>query len=180
MDMKETIMAERYKGLIYRISVVILAIFPIIAAPELFVFLGTGDAKAAPEGKAPDFVLKDLQGGKFKLSNHKGKPVLLIFGTTWCPYCRDDIPRLKDIYNGYVKKGLIMANIDIQESRDRVSRFADKYKLPYLVLLDETADVAKSYGVQGVPTMVLIDQKGMVVCRRCPSVEPLLDKMLRE
>lgn len=158
----------------------LVAIFLPFIVSDLFAYRGLGDAKEALREKAPDFALKDLQDRNFKLSDHKGKPVLLIFGATWCPYCRDEIPRLKEIYAGYGKKGLVMANIDIQESRDKVSRFADKYKLPYRVLLDETADVAKNYGVRGVPTMVLIDKQGMIVCRKCPSVEPLLEKMFRK
>ena len=145
--------------------------------------LGHRDAMAAKdvrEEKAPDFVLKDLQGRKFRLSENWGKPVLLIFGATWCPYCRDEIPRLKDIYANYSKRGLVILNIDIQESKEKVSRFAESYKLPYRVLLDEKADVAESYGVQGVPTMFLIDKKGMILCRPCRSVEPLIEKMLKK
>lgn len=174
-------MTERYKGLIYGISIVILAVFFIFAAPEWFVFHDAAGATNAQKDRAPDFELKDLQGRKFKLSDQKGKqPVLLIFTTTWCPSCREKIPSLKDIYAGYSKKGLVMVNIDIQESQDKVSRFAYKYKLPYRVLLDETGEVAKSYGVLGVPTMVLVDRKGMTVCRPCSYVEPLLDKMLNK
>ena len=157
-----------------------VALFLPFAALDL---LGHRDAMAAKdvrEEKAPDFVLKDLQGRKFRLSENIGKPVLLIFGATWCPYCRDEIPRLKDIYANYSKRGLVILNIDIQESKEKVSRFAESYKLPYRVLLDEKADVAESYGVQGVPTMVLIDKKGMILCRQCRSVEPLIEKMLKK
>lgn len=150
------------------------------AALDLLSYRDAMAAKYVREEKAPDFVLKDLQGRKFRLSENRGKPVLLIFGTTWCPYCRDEIPRLKDIYANYGKRGLVMLNIDIQESKKKVSRFADSYKLPYRVLLDEKADVAESYGVQGVPTMFLIDKKGMILCRQCRSVEPLIENMLKK
>lgn len=156
-----------------------VALFLPVAALDLLAYRDAMAAKDVREEKAPDFVLKDLQGRKFRLSENTGKPVLLIFGTTWCPYCRDEIPRLKDIYANYGKRGLVILNINIQESKKKVSRFADSYKLPYRVLLDEKADVAESYGVQGVPTMVLIDKKGMIVCRRCRSIEPLIERMLK-
>ena len=53
---------------------------------------------------APDFSLKDLQGKTFKLSKYSGKPVLLFFGTTWCPSCRAEIPAYKNIYATYSQK----------------------------------------------------------------------------
>ena len=157
-----------------------VALFLPFAALDPLAYRDAMAAKDVREEKAPDFVLKDLQGRKFRLSENIGKPVLLIFGATWCPYCRDEIPRLKDIYANYSKRGLVILNIDIQESKEKVSRFAESYKLPYRVLLDEKADVAESYGVQGVPTMVLIDKKGMILCRQCRSVEPLIEKMLKK
>ncbi len=172
-------MERKRKGLISGISVLMCLMFLTFSVPDLFAYPVMGTARDGQEEKAPDFVLKDLQNRKFKLSDHKGKPVLLIFGATWCPYCRDAIPHLKDIYSRYGKKGLVAVNIDIQESRDKVLRFADKYKLPYRVLLDENAEVAQNYGVQGVPMLVLIDKNGMIVCRQCRTVELLLDKMLK-
>jgi peroxiredoxin len=141
---------------------------------------GMGKAGEAIIDRAPDFTLKDLQGRIFKLSENRGKPVLLMFGATWCPYCVQEIPRLKDIFAKYAPQGVAIVNIDIQESQAKVARFADKHKLPYRVLLDETAAVASDYGVQGVPNFTLIDKEGLVVCRQCPSVEPLLDKMLKK
>jgi len=130
------------------------------------------------EAKAPDFVLKDLNGRQFKLSDHRGIPTLLIFTTTWCSYCRAEIPHFKDIYTAYEKRGLVMVNIDIQESQERVSLFAAKYRLPYRTLLDKTGDVASIYSVRGVPTMVLINKEGNIVCWQCRSVDTLLETLL--
>ena len=55
---------------------------------------------------APDFSLKDLQGKTFKLRSQLGKPVVIFFGTTWCPTCRAEIPAYKAIYEKYVQRGL--------------------------------------------------------------------------
>jgi len=174
-------MIRKYSKLLHSILVVSLALSFIFIMPEWLPVNDVADAKSArKKDVAPDFELKDLQGRKFKLSEQRGKrPVLLMFTTTWCPWCVEKIPDLKEIHATYSKKGLVMVNIDIQESQHKVSRFADRHKLPYPVLLDETAEVAERYGVQGVPTMVLIDRKGITVCRQCSyDVEPLLDKML--
>src|SRR5512145_1980885 len=55
---------------------------------------------------APDFTLKDLQGKKFRLTAQRGKPVLIFFGTTWCPGCRSEIPVYKKVYETYAPRGL--------------------------------------------------------------------------
>jgi peroxiredoxin len=134
-------------------------------------------ANQSEEIDAPDFVLKDIKGRKFKLSDHRGKPVLIIFSTTWCTYCRSEIPHFKNIYATYTPKGLIVVNIDINESQEKVARFAARYQLPYRVLLDENGTVSDNYYVRGVPSMTLIDQRGKIVCLYCRSVEPMLDKL---
>jgi peroxiredoxin len=156
-------MKLKHKVFISGIAFAVIAVFVVMAMPDWFAQRGASKATDVREDKAPDFTLEDIQGGKFTLSDQWGKPVLLVFGTTWCPSCREEIPHLKDIYASYAKIGLIMVNIDIQESRDKVSRFAGKYEIPYRMLLDENGDVAKTYGIRGVPTLILLDEEGMIV-----------------
>ena len=131
--------------------------------------------------KAPDFVLKDLNDRKFRLSDFRGKqPVLIIFGATWCTFCREEIPRFKAIHAAYAKQGLEIVNIDIQESREKVAKFAARYGLPYRVLLDEDGTVAGIYDIRGVPSMVLVDPKGNILCRQCQRVEPMIETLLKK
>lgn len=170
-------MTKRWQNILWGILSLLFIPF---AANEAIANRGMGNAGEALVDRAPDFTLKDLQGRIFKLSENRGKPVLLVFGATWCPYCVEEIPRLKAIFAHYAPQGVALVNIDIQESQAKVARFADKHKLPYRVLLDETAAVAKNYGVQGVPSFILLDKEGLIACRQCPSVEPLLDKMLKK
>ena len=147
--------------------------------------LSCSDTRQAPvvskavEGKAHDFVLKDLHGETFMLSQQKGKPVLIIFSTTWCPTCRAEIPHYKKIYDTYAARGLIMVNIDIQEPKDKVSRFHDRYQLPYHVLLDEKGLVAEAYQINGVPTMILIDQNRNLVSRQYLVIDGLLESVVK-
>jgi len=170
-------MTKRWKNTLW--GILSLLLIP-LAANEAIANPGMGKAGEALVDRAPDFTLKDLQGRTFKLRENRGKLVLLVFGATWCPYCVQEIPRLKAIFAKYAPQGVAVVNIDIQESQAKVARFADKHKLPYRVLLDETAEVAKNYGVRGVPNFTLLDKGGLVVCRQCTSVEPLLDKMLKK
>lgn len=127
---------------------------------------------------APDFVLKDLNDKEVKLSDYKGKVVLLNFSTTWCPHCRTIIPYLKELYDQYKDKDFVILNIDIQESKKRVSSFAEKNEIPYTVLLDTDAKVAILYKVVGVPNLILIDREGSILCRQCRSIDDSLKTLI--
>jgi peroxiredoxin len=112
---------------------------------------------------APDFSLKDLTGKIFQLSKQKGKPVLIFFGTTWCPSCRSELPLYKGIYETYSKRGMEVIYINIMEPRNKVAKFVTANALPFKILLDEDGDVATNYAVVGVPTLVLIDKEGKII-----------------
>lgn len=127
---------------------------------------------------APDFSLKDLTGKNFTLSAQKGKPVLLIFITTWCPTCRSEMPHYKSIHEKYSRHGLEVVNIDIDEPKEKVSRFAEKYNVSYRMLLDEKGKVAEMYGIVGIPSMVLIDKDGKVMSRQYLAMDRLLENLL--
>jgi len=132
------------------------------------------------DSAAPDFILKDLAGKDFKLSAAKGKPVLMIFITTWCPSCRSEIPHYKEIYETYGKRGLEVVGVDIEESKNRVSQFAAKNQIPYRTLLDEKGRVAGAYDITGIPTMVLINRDGKVLTRKYFDIDKVLETLLEK
>jgi peroxiredoxin len=125
---------------------------------------------------APDFVLKDIRGKNVRLSRYREQVVLLVFMTTWCSYCRADIPYLKDLHARYAPKGLVILSIDIQEPREKAAAYAEKYGLPYNTLLDSQGDVMQRYGVRGVPSKMLIDRNGQLLCWNCLALETHLAK----
>lgn len=132
------------------------------------------------DSAAPDFILKDLSGRDFKLSAARGKPVLLIFLTTWCPTCRSEIPHYKDIYETYGQRGLEIVSIDIEEPKNRVSQFAAKNQIPYKTLLDEKGRAAGAYGIVGIPTMVLINKDGRILTRKYFAIDTVLQTLLEK
>ncbi|MBN2568308.1 MAG: TlpA family protein disulfide reductase [Deltaproteobacteria bacterium] len=129
------------------------------------------------EKPAPDFVLKDVEGKQMRLSDYKGKVVLLEFTTTWCPYCRKIMPYLEKIHDRYNKKDFVLISVYVQESQKKVKSYADKHKIPYKVLLDENGKVAESYSVVGVPELILVNRDGRILCRQCRSVDMMLEEM---
>jgi peroxiredoxin len=137
--------------------------------------LGKKDA-AAP----PDFSLKDLSGKTRSLKDYRGKAVLLYFTTTWCPYCKRDIPNLKKLYASLKDKDFELVAIYINESQKKVASFATRYTLPYPVLLDTDASVARTYGIRGVPTKILLHKDGSIACWPCSAAEEKIDDLLKE
>lgn len=138
----------------------ILAVLCLISSVFLF---GVSAAYAVP---AEDFTLTALDGNAVTLSDFKGKEnVLLVFGATWCPYCIEEIPTLKDLHAQYGTQGLAILALDIREPLDKVRAFADKKGITYTVLLDSDGTVAAHYGVRGIPTNIFIDKNGEILYR---------------
>lgn len=136
------------------------------------IVLGQGNQ----DDRAPDFTLKDLDGRNVRLSDYKGKTIVLYFMATWCPECRSTIPQLKEIYSSYNEKGLVLLSIDVMESKEKVAAFSRNHNIPYSTLLDEDGTVYRSYGVGGVPLKALIDRSGRIICWNCRSFDDLLAK----
>jgi peroxiredoxin len=140
---------------------------PVIMLSVLFLSsCSGGNADSAQTGimvhdKAPGFMLKDLSGESFSLSDlSKKKSALLVFTTTWCSHCITIIPDLKRIYNDYQGKKLDLIAIYIKETNSKVSAFKEKHNIPYRLLLDSDASVASLYNIRGVPTFVFVDKDG--------------------
>ena len=112
---------------------------------------------------AADFSLLDLDGNKVSLSDFKGKPTVLFFWTTRCPYCRKDLKTLNDIHPRLAKDGCELLTIDVAEPTYRVKNFVEREYLNFKVLLDSDTEVAYSYDILGVPTYVFVDKNGHIV-----------------
>jgi peroxiredoxin len=130
----------------------------------LFVSLFASAALSEEYGFASDFTLQDTNREMITLGTYRDKQaVLLLFWTTWCPYCREELKVLNNMHSKLIRDGLEVLAIDGGESFAKVNRFINVYGLTYRVLLDQDLAVAKSFGVLGIPTYVLINQKGYIV-----------------
>ncbi len=112
---------------------------------------------------APDFSLPNIHGQRLNLKTLlKEETIVLNFFATWCPSCRKELPQLEEISQGYGSKGVKIIGIDIGESRERVLDFARRYGIDYPILLDQRGEVARTYGIYGVPSKVLVDKEGKI------------------
>ena len=110
---------------------------------------------------APAFEAPLLDGGTFKLADHKGKIVVLDFWATWCPPCVAGLPRLAEMTAKHKDDGVVFYPINLQEEPATVKAFLEEKKLTLPIVQDEGAIVAK-YKVSGVPQTVFIDRNGVV------------------
>ena len=130
--------------------------------------------------KASPFKLLTVDGKEIELESFaKDKVTLLVFGATWCPACRHEIPVLKEYYNELKDDGLNVLSIDIQESETKVKSFIEKMQINYPVVLDSDAEIAMLYKVVGIPLNVILDKDGMIVYKENrPPGKELLEKLL--
>ena len=120
----------------------------------------------AGNGRPADFTLPDLDGRPVTLGRFLGKEaVLLVFWATWCAECKAAIPEINALSTGPLAGKLQVLGLDFRESRETVARAVTSRGIRYPVLLDLRGEVARAYGVAGVPTYVRIGQDGKVVYR---------------
>ena len=129
---------------------------------------------------APNFTLKDLKGNSKSLKDYRGKIVLLNFTTTWCPYCKKDIPNLKKLYSDKKGKDFELISIYVAEPPKKVAAFVEKNSLPYTILVDPEAAVARTYGVRGVPMKVVVQKSGLIGCWQCISADEKIEELLKD
>lgn len=120
---------------------------------------------AAEKSPAPEVSVVSLdKGAVLKLSELKGKVVLLNFWATWCPPCREEIPSMVKLNGIMAGKSFQMVAISIDEGgKPAIESFFKESGFSLPTYLDPTGASAKAYGITGVPESFIIDKQGIVV-----------------
>jgi peroxiredoxin len=119
----------------------------------------------SPDSKAADFTLQDMHGKNIKLSDFRGKVVLIDFWATWCPPCIASVPGLEKIHKSYKNKGLVVLAISMDGGEwDSVKSFMKYYGITYPVLKGDD-DVAVQYQVRAIPLLLILDREGKIAKR---------------
>jgi thiol-disulfide isomerase/thioredoxin len=112
---------------------------------------------------APDFELKDLDGNMVRLSDYKGKVVIIDFWATWCGPCRRGIPEFIELQEEYGEDQLVILGVSVdQGDLSVVPAFAKNYGINYPVLY-ANMDIQRKYGpIRSIPTAFIVDPEGKV------------------
>ena len=115
---------------------------------------------------APGFVINETDGKSYKLSDLKGRVVMLQFTASWCSVCRTEMPFIeKEIWNELKKTGLVVIGIDRDEPIDKVIKFKKEIGVTYPLALDPGASIFSLFALKmaGVTRNVIIDRSGKIV-----------------
>jgi peroxiredoxin len=119
----------------------------------------------AGQPQAIDFTLKDIDDNVHRLSDYRGKVVIVNFWATWCPPCRFELPSMEKLWQAVQKEDVVMLAINIGEDADTIFTFTSDYPVTFPLLMDRDSAVLKQYPVRGVPTSFVIDPKGRIIYR---------------
>ena len=133
---------------------------------------------------APDFTQNDPNGKPVKLSDFRGKYVLVDFWASWCGPCRKENPNVVKAYNKYKNKGFTVLGVSLDREKDPWLKAIEDDKLTWTHVSDIKYwenEVAKQYGVRAIPANVLLDKNGKIVGKnlRGEKLEAALAKLVK-
>jgi thiol-disulfide isomerase/thioredoxin len=131
---------------------------------------------------APDFTAETLDGGTTRLSDQRGRWVVLNFWATWCAPCVAEMPVLQQVADDYPET-VTLLGVNMREERAAVADFIEAHAIRYLILINPGDQMLLDYAVMGLPQTLIIDPAGEVVYRSfgevtLDSFEALLDSFI--
>ena len=129
---------------------------------------------------APDFTLTTLGGKEVKLSDLKGKKVVLNFWATWCPPCKAEMPHMQNFYEDFSQDEnveILAINLTNGDNVESVQNFVKDYGLTFPIPMDVEGKVGETYQAITIPTSYMIDTKGRIQNK---VVGPMDENMIKD
>ena len=119
----------------------------------------------ADEGTAPNFTVLDENGNSVRLSDYRGKPVVLNFWATWCYYCKVEMPDFDRAAQKYPNVQFLMVNATdgVNETVESATAYVTAEGYSFDIFFDTSFEAINAYGISGFPTTVFIDENGDLV-----------------
>ena len=157
---------EFYSGKILYPAIAVLialsALFGVAIRPRLVPNGSAMVGKQAPELSLP-VAANGTPGARMSLAELKGHPILLDFWASWCGPCAMEAPVVDRMARRYEKKGLIVMGVNVDDSPEVIRAYASRKGLSYPMVVDEGKRASFQYGVDKLPSLVLIDRQGQVL-----------------
>jgi peroxiredoxin len=126
---------------------------------------GKGLTQLPDRPQAPDFVLADIDGNQYRLSDYRGQVVIVNFWATWCPPCRAEMPSMQRAWQQLEKEGILMLGINVGEDEDTIFQFTANYPVEFPLLMDQDSRVINQWPVRGLPTTFVMSPEGKITYR---------------
>ena len=124
--------------------------------------LVVGRAAIADSRAAPNVTFQAADGSSVRLSEYKGRVVLIDFWASWCAPCKTSFPALDALYRAYESRGLQVLAVNLDERRRDADAFLRDHSHSMPVVFDLRGEAPKAFGVQGMPTSFVIDRTGAI------------------
>lgn len=108
--------------------------------------------------------LPDLNGNRVRLSDFRGRVVLLNFWASWCPPCLEEMPSMEELHRAMGTEGLVVLAVNLGEDAPGVRKFMHERGLTFPVLMDR-GESPLSFGAYGIPVTYLIDRRGRAAAK---------------
>jgi tetratricopeptide (TPR) repeat protein len=131
---------------------------------------------------APGFKVKSFDGSDLSLEEYRGRIVLLDFWATWCGPCRVEMPETKNIWKRFGGDKFVIIGVSLDRNKKALESYLKSEEIGWPQYFDESGDIARLYGVRGIPHTVLIDQNGVVrwVGYRGGKLESKVEEMVNK
>jgi len=143
-----------------------------------------GDVKLTFGGRGPEVELQDVDGKAVKLSDLKGKVVVLDFWATWCGPCRAMIPHTRKLVKQHEKKPFVFVSVSCDEKRETLKDFTTRTEMPWTHWWDgRGGNAARAYEVRAFPTIYAIDHKGNIRFKSVgfdSDLDSVVEKLIKE
>ena len=146
-----------------RITSVLVLLFFALWTGYVLLMPNAAKGEGIPIGKpAPDFELKTIDGKSYRLSELKGKPVMINFFATWCPSCRAEMPAMVEAYNELKGAGFEILAVNLNESDIAIRTFTEKFQINFPIVVDKDDRISRMYEIVPLPTSYFVDKNGVV------------------